>query len=110
VGDAIVWVDVALANEAWRKDRDYFLDGPIPLAGKMGRFDAWVRAVDQPVEMAEVCLTADGRLSFTNGRHRFAWMRDRGAKALPVCIDPEAAKRASDAMGTQLRQTLLPDL
>lgn len=36
--------------------------------------------------MPHVYVSEDGQVSFTDGRHRFAWFRDRGVKAMPVTV------------------------
>lgn len=52
--------------------------------------------------MAEAGLNL-GALSFVNGRHRFAWMRDHGATAIPICVDEEQASEIQFLLGSALQ-------
>ncbi|WP_460452132.1 hypothetical protein [Alsobacter sp. SYSU BS001988] len=48
----------------------------------------------------------DGVLGLNDGRHRFAWMRDRGARAVPVIIESPAEMVALiSACGSTERKT-----
>lgn len=38
-----------------------------------------------------------------DGRHRFAWMRDHGARALPVRTPADEAHEIAELVGTKLR-------
>jgi hypothetical protein len=40
---------------------------------------------------------------FTNGRHRFAWMRDHGVEALPIACEPGEADDLRRRFGTAAR-------
>ena len=55
-----------------------------------------------------VCLDQDGEISFTDGRHRFAWLRDHGLKVLPVQVPPEKALLIEARFGTTSRMSSLP--
>lgn len=46
------------------------------------------------IEVPEVYVDQDGIASFTNGRHRFAYMRDIGLKRIPVAMSRESANNA----------------
>ena len=39
-------------------------------------------------------VQASGRVGFTDGRHRYAWLRDQGITSIPVSMTPESAKYA----------------
>lgn len=44
---------------------------------------------------------------FTNGRHRFAWMRDHDVEALPIAYEPNEADDLWQRFGTELRVSRL---
>ncbi|WP_375234404.1 plasmid fertility inhibition factor family protein [Burkholderia pseudomallei] len=46
---------------------------------------------------------ADGTVSFTDGRHRFAWLRDHGLRALPVEVDQDSVETCRTCFGTTER-------
>lgn len=105
--DVIVWVDVSKANICWQKDDFYIPEGAPEHRGKYERFGLWLCSASCKVEMAHVSIGRGGSISFTNGRHRFAWMRDHGAKALPFTIWRGQATRLAKLAGTNLRSCQL---
>jgi hypothetical protein len=91
--DRVVWIDVAKFNAAWRRERRYYLRLNSP-----NRTACWiVRLNFRRIPMPHVYVGEDGEVSFTDGRHRFAWFRDHGVKAIPVTVatkkDAEIARR-----------------
>src|SRR5882757_2075607 len=80
----VVWASVPKVDRYWSRDDGYYL-GPetCKRQTRYWRFDEWIKT-HKEVQMPVLSLV-DGRLiSFTNGRHRFAWFRDHGLKAMPV--------------------------
>jgi hypothetical protein len=103
-----VWVDVAKLDASWRKDDLYI--GPGGEGGIRTRypdFGKWLAAEHVPVGLPEVSLGWKDHVVFGNGRHRFSWMRDHGAQALPVMVPSEMAQAFRQRFGTPLRQTTL---
>lgn len=102
------WVDVAKLEAAFRKDPVYIGPGG---EGGIGRryaaFGEWLASAEEPVEMSEVGLNPWGGVGFGNGRHRFCWMRDHGATAVPVIIHTEDAEEFEKRFGTSERRTIL---
>ena len=91
--DAVVWVDIQKLNAAWPRDHLYIEKGGRGKSHqpkRYRRFGKWVMGGDA-VEMPAIAVSLDGEVTFTDGRHRFAWLRDHGAKALPVAVDPKDA-------------------
>ena len=108
VGDVVVWLDVAKADKAWSRDNGLYIprDKFEEHQWKYARFGEWFLDQRQPVEMAHVGL--EGRkLHFTDGRHRFAWMRDHGAQALPVTACRGDASPMLKHLGTQSRECIV---
>jgi hypothetical protein len=114
-GDYVpVWIDV-------RK-----LDALLPLASNMvyvrfagengilGKYtgvDRFVRRATRtpisipPAQIERACKEHPDRdiVYLFNGRHRFAWMRDHGAEALPVAVLKSEASRVAELVGTDAR-------
>jgi hypothetical protein len=103
--DRIVWVSVAKLEDWWKAEgTDYhFVRG-------QGRPDAY-RIIRERVERGEILPMAHlgfhfdnpMRIGFTDGRHRFAWVRDHGGIAVPVTFDRAQAVRARRIFGTKSR-------
>jgi hypothetical protein len=108
--ERVVWVDVVKIDERWKLDRNFYV-GPqaqtgSPIKGRYERFDNW-RKSGEAVEMPEMGLGYRDLPSFTNGRHRFAWMRDHGAQAVPVVTPVDGADRFEEMFGSNLRKTIV---
>ena len=82
----VAWVNVAKLDAAWKLDDEcYFIPpGPYELHSRYGRIPIFLETHKGPIWMPTVSPTAGGAVGFTDGRHRFAWMRDHGVKHMPV--------------------------
>jgi hypothetical protein len=96
-GEGVVVVDVMTFNSAWARDDDYYV-GPGGHGSKSAqparyrRFGEWLQSTGgrTPIEMPEVSLGVkwkSGVPQFTNGRHRFAVLRDMGYETVPISVD-----------------------
>jgi hypothetical protein len=96
-GEGVVIVDVPIFEAAWAHDDDYYV-GPGGRGSKSAkpakytRFGHWLEQSGKrkPIEMPEVSLGTgryNGVPQFTNGRHRFAVLRDMNAQRLPISVD-----------------------
>jgi hypothetical protein len=82
-GDVVVWVSVPKVNVLWRKDRGFYLSPrACPSLYRYQRFGEWIQT-NTDIWMSHLGLY-EGRISFADGRHRFAWFRDHGLESLPV--------------------------
>jgi hypothetical protein len=109
--DVIVWIDVAKLNASWKHDRPYYIARGA--RSKIARPESYRRAGEwaasgQPVKMPHIGFEEDGTVTFTDGRHRFAWMRDHGVRALPVTTEREEAKEIARRFGSAYRTCQLP--
>lgn len=107
----VVWVDPLKFDADWashRHSQDFYV-GPGGTGG-IGRryktFDGWVRQ-GFPVEMPVVGFDGFGAPNFSNGRHRYAWMRDHGVRAMPFLVYGEDADRFDAEYGTAKRETVV---
>lgn len=104
--DAIVWIDVGKLNASWRGDKDYVGSGGNGGIGdRYERFGRWLAENGKPIWMPRVNFNnlTGWMIGFTDGRHRFAWLRDHGAKNLPITTDPMEVAEIRKRFGTRGR-------
>jgi len=104
--DKIVWVNVAKFDAAWKESEPDAYIAP----GVLDRWDGFAKRLirsEEAMAMSHVCLW-EGGVSFTDGRHRFSWCRDRGVRALPVTATPRDAALIAKRYGSQARTCRLP--
>jgi hypothetical protein len=90
--DAVVWISIVALDMAWKISDDY-----VGAAGsgslhddryaKVGGWIAGAVVVDVPV----VCVDENEVPCFTDGRHRFALLRDHGLESLPIQVPSDQA-------------------
>lgn len=85
--EVVIWIDVQKFDKAWKKSGDdlYIYPGG-EVGGIHGRYAGFIKFLEQentPIEMSDVGIS-NGEAGFTNGRHRFATLRDAGVINLPV--------------------------
>jgi len=92
-----VMVSVAKVDAALRADPGYYV-GPGGTGAAIGgrydevaRFAARAKARGIPFEQSVLVLGGDGLVSFRDGRHRFAWLRDQGMTVVPVSVPARQA-------------------
>ncbi|MFZ5784187.1 MAG: hypothetical protein ACOY4R_28665 [Pseudomonadota bacterium] len=84
VGDVAVWVSVAKVERRWRRDEGLYLSPEVcKRQTRYLRFGEWIQT-NSEVWMPVITLMDDGAISFTDGRHRFAWFRDHGLRTMQV--------------------------
>jgi hypothetical protein len=94
--DIVVWV-IRKVDDAWRSD-------PIPgyyvPRGKCvrHRFGDWLRKYSDSEKAWMPHLGYIGYKHFTDGRHRFAWCRDHGVRAMPVTVETRKQARMQSAL------------
>ncbi|WP_408580452.1 plasmid fertility inhibition factor family protein [Burkholderia cepacia] len=91
-----VWRDAP--EYVGREGRGSVQDGKYEAVGAFLRCTIGPRAIIIPT-----ISIADGTVSFTDGRHRFAWLRDHGLRALPVEVDQDSAETCRTCFGTTER-------
>lgn len=98
-----VMLDVAKVEQGWRKDRGFHI-GPggtgDAIRGRYERFGEFLKS-GTPIEMPEIGTTQGGRVVFTNGRHRFAVLRDQGVHELPFMVSREEAPAIVQQFGAR---------
>ena len=93
--DVEVVVDVAKFDAAWAQSSDHVgpgCTGPT-ISDRYPKFQQWlIDHPDTPIIMPEIGPYESGLPGFTNGRHRFAVLRDMGFEQIPVSVVPGYAK------------------
>ncbi len=93
-GEVLVMVDPQKLDAAWRQDASYYI--PTTGAGASevkGRREGFLRFLDtgKPIQAPRAGLDAEGNPYFTDGRHRFAVLRDLGASHVGVVVPADQA-------------------
>ena len=103
--DVKVWIDIDKFDRLWWLSDEYIAkpgnasdNQPEKYAKAGRRFLA-----GEPMWMPEVGLDADGVLGFSDGRHRYLWMRENGALAMLVAVSKSQAKIVRALCGTRRR-------
>lgn len=107
----IVWISVAKLDLAWQRgpSADYFEPGSLdPSYGRYARIGKLVEVFKGRIWMPTVSPAEGGAVSFTDGRHRFSWMRDYGIKHMPVGTSPCCREELRRLCGTRVRTCRLP--
>lgn len=106
--DAVVWGSVEKLDQAWMKGDYLYIGngGSGAIEDRYVRFGQWLFKTTKPIEMPIVSLNGDG-IAFTDGRHRFAWLRDHGVSAIPVQVPPEEATKFKKQFGTSEKSSIV---
>ena len=102
--DPIIWISVAKLDKSWKRDGGFYIGKFARGNGatsrtKYKRFGEFFRG-GRSVWMPHIGISA-GHVSFTDGRHRFAWLRDHGVRALPVTVSPGNIVEVKRRFGTR---------
>lgn len=93
-GFALVEIDVSKVDAAWRASGEGYIsqDGTGSVDGRLDRLAAWLSAhPGKAVDAPWVYLDGRERVSFADGRHRFALLRDRGYRVIKVAVRKKQA-------------------
>jgi hypothetical protein len=103
-----VVVDVGKVDAALARDAGYHV-GPggtgAAIGGRYGefqRFLARAKAEDVAIEQPRAVIDRAGEISLPDGRHRFAVLRDLGARMIPVSVRRSIAARLRRLYGAIL--------
>jgi hypothetical protein len=99
-------LDVGKVEASFKKNLGHYVGLNGSGAGQQSRYDHVGRVIQSgyPIFMPHLSADDDNLISFTDGRHRFAWVRDHGAKAIPVSTYPGADSRLEAEFGTLIRE------
>jgi len=102
-GYTYVDADVKKMDDSWKNESDYYV-GKDGVGGQNGRYKTVSDFVDRgsPIVMPEVSMrTSDGVVTFIDGRHRFAVLRDRGLKRIKVAVPNDKADEFKELYGVE---------
>lgn len=103
--DVAVWIDVRAFDQAWRETDQYVVPG-----GANGQDQRYARAgvwlTSKGFSDMLVVSADDHTVGFTDGRHRFSWLRDQGVEAMPIQASPESGRRLEARFATRQRRTV----
>ena len=102
-GFTLIEAEVSLLDQLWRESGEGYInsDGTGAVEGRLDRFAEWLSDhPGKPINAPWVYINGRGDLSFADGRHRFALLRDRGYRVVKIAV------RNAQAAG--LRRMLSP--
>jgi hypothetical protein len=106
--DETVWIAVAKVDASWKKNHAEYVGANgsgAAIGDRYRQFGIWFEK-GEAVWIPWVGLE-EGEIGFTDGRHRFAWLRDHGVRAMPIDVDPEIAQEMRRRFGTTERTSFL---
>jgi hypothetical protein len=94
-GDKLVSVNVAAFDKAFAKDAGFYLDakGSNRIGQRYDRVKEFIKT-SHTIEASQVTVDKEGHVRFTDGRHRYAALRDSGATKIPLAMDRESQRNA----------------
>lgn len=99
--DERVWISAAKFDASWKKNLEQYI-GPggsgAAIEGRYEKFGTWIGR-GEAVWIPWVGLES-GEICFTDGQHRFAWLRDHGVQSMPIDVDPEIAEEMQKRFGS----------
>lgn len=106
-----VWISVQKLDAAWQLSTgDYIGAGGTGAAieDRYNEFGEWIISTGgrEHVEMPILGLDEDS-VSFTDGRHRFAWLRDHGVLAIRIEVESEQQKEFETHFGSADRHSII---
>lgn len=103
--DAVVWVEVIRVEQSFAINPSHYVGPGGASAGQPSKYATVGLLIEsgRTVWMPFLDIRDAGQISFTDGRHRFAWVRDHGAAALPVATNPARASKLASLFGSRLR-------
>jgi len=91
----LVRVNTSKFDELWQASWQYIGKNGVGQTGsRYQNFGDYMTATNDPIYAPTVSIGANSDIDFTNGRHRFAWLRDAGFKNIPVAMDQESINNA----------------
>lgn len=103
--ETVVWLDVAKFDAAWQASENYVgAGGAGSLHGRRYLNVGCFIEAHWQLWYPHVALI-DGLPEFVDGRHRFAWLRDHGASAIPVTVSSPDDVELEQLYGSPIRLT-----
>lgn len=104
----LMTIPTAAIERGWIDDKDFYIGrgGSGASIGKRYEgFQEWLKQHDQ-YEVPSIHVDEQGKVGFSDGRHRYAVLRDAGIDPMPVAIGLHGAKNAMRFMNGQIRESI----
>lgn len=109
--ERIITVETRRFDRAWKLNPMGYYVGPGGQGQQDGRYDKfgvffWASLIrGHPLRCSICCLTPVGTeygVSFVNGRHRYAWLRDAGLNPVPIAVPTEEVRLWLERMDARI--------
>jgi len=92
---SLVNINVKKLDHLWKKDPAFYIGkgGEGQIKSRYENFGDFLARHPSHINAPHVSISPRG-VTFTNGRHRFAWFRDHGYTVLPVSMDNDSIRYA----------------
>ena len=94
-----VMVDTEALDKAWKAGGLHIPPGGEEIAGRRAGVEKFLQT-GKPVQAPKVYVQPNGSVVFGDGRHRFAVLRDSGAKQVAVTLDKGSAGKIGKGIAT----------
>lgn len=112
-GNVLVSLDTAKADDSWKSgdvNKTLYI-GPggtkNAIKDRYANFGEFAKTAEQ-IDVPSIVVDENGKVSFEDGRHRFAYMRDQGLENIPVAMSPES--RANAIKSGLIAPEVLPEI
>lgn len=108
----LVYVDPHRFDQAWQQDQDFYIHPHGQSPNAIGnRYQNVAKALQDHAKAFHtptVALSSQNRPAFTDGRHRFAYLRDHGYSPIPVAVPKNQAHLFQQLYGPQPQKKARP--
>ncbi|HVJ26392.1 MAG TPA: minor capsid protein, partial [Vicinamibacterales bacterium] len=102
--ETTVMVDAAALERAWQLDDGYYIPpggGGAGIDGRREAFEEFLKK-EKPVQASRVNYDPKtGRAAFTDGRHRFSVLRDKGIDRVAITIPKNSVRKLPESFGAK---------
>jgi hypothetical protein len=102
--DVPVWTSVQKLEQSWKVNiEEYIGKGGFGNAidNRYKQIGDWLRS-ESMIWMPAISFDDSGTPAFTDGRHRFAWIRDHQADTLQIAVPPDQVLEFKRRFGTEV--------
>lgn len=102
----VVWLDVKKIEGAFQQNAEQYVGKEGAGVGQRSRYDHVGRFIvsGRSVFMPHITIVKSKTVWFTDGRHRFAWIRDHGARAFPATTSTESVGGLESKFGAAVTE------
>jgi hypothetical protein len=92
----VVNVDASKFDKGWQRDQGMYVGkgGEGGIDGRYDRAQKFFQSGPKKFDAPEASVNDQGGITFVDGRHRYAAMRDAGHEQLPMAMSPESIANA----------------